>query len=123
MTGALQLVSWHGLTVTHEDEKQIVTPSERLLVELRRLEWVKGLSEETLTAITNKAERVEFHSGEVVIEVGSEITHVYFLITGRMQARIYDTIGKETLQHVFVRGSVVGLFSLADRSCYQLQAT
>ena len=69
------------------DEKPISPTSERLHAELRRLEWAKGLSEETLTAITNTADWVEFHAGDVVIEVESEITHVYFLITGRMQER------------------------------------
>src|SRR5215467_4103086 len=90
----------------------------RLRVDLRRLEWAKGLSEETLTAVMNTAEWAEFYAGEVIIEVESEITHAYFLITGRMQAALYDLIGKEIQKDTFVRGSVVGLFSLglSDRS-------
>jgi NTE family protein len=99
--------------------------SERLQVELRRLEWAKDLNEETLTAVTNVADWIEFHAGEVLIELESEITHVYFLITGRMQATLYDLLGKEIQQDTFVRGSVIGLFplGLSDRSHLQVQAT
>lgn len=98
---------------------------ERLHVDLRRLEWAKGLSEEVLTAITNTAEWVEFHAGEVVIEVEAETTHVCFLVTGRMEATLYDLLGKVIGKDTFIRGSVVGLFSigLSDRSHLQVQAT
>jgi NTE family protein len=106
-------------------EKPVSPTREQLHIELRRLEWAKELSQETLTAVTNTAEWVEFHAGEVIIEVESEITHVYFLITGRMQARLYDLLGKEIQQDTFVRGSAIGLFSLglSDRSHLQVQAT
>ena len=106
-------------------EKPVSPTTERLHVELRRLEWAKELSEDTLTAITNAAEWVEFRAGEVVIDVESEITHVYFLITGRMQATLYDLLGKEIQQDTFARGAVIGLFSvgLSDRSHLQVQAT
>src|SRR5262245_12402219 len=94
-------------------------------VELRRLEWAKALSEETLAAITQAAEWVEFHAGEVVIEADSEVTHVCFLVTGRLQAELYDFLGKEIQQDTFFRGSAIGLFSLGlpDRSHVRVQAT
>jgi hypothetical protein len=44
----------------HWDEKPIFPTGERLHAELRRLDWAKGLSEETFAAITNMAEWVEF---------------------------------------------------------------
>ena len=83
-----------------------------------------GLSEETLTAITNTAEWVEFHSGEVVIEVDSEITHVYFLITGRVQSTLYDPLGKEIQTDTFVPGLAIGLIALgsSDRSLLHVEA-
>jgi predicted acylesterase/phospholipase RssA/CRP-like cAMP-binding protein len=98
---------------------------ERLHIELSRLEWAKELSEDTLTAIMNAADWVEFRAGEVVIDVESEITHVYFLITGRMQATLYDLVGKEIQKDTFARGAVIGLFSVgsSDRSHMQFQAT
>ena len=37
----------------NSDERPVPPTSEQLHAELRRLEWAKGLSEETLTAITN----------------------------------------------------------------------
>jgi NTE family protein len=93
-------------------EKPVSPTGERLYAELRRLDWAKGLSQETFAAITSTAEWVEFRAGDVVIEVESEITHVCFLITGRMQARLYDLLGKEIQKDTLVRGSVIGLFAL-----------
>ena len=109
----------------YSDEKSVPPTRKRLHIELRRLEWAKELSEDTLTAITTTADWVEFHAGELLIEVESEITHVYFLITGRMQATLYDFLGKEMLHDAFARGAVIGLFSLglSDRSHLQVQAT
>ena len=109
----------------HSGEKPVSPTTERLQIELRRLEWAKELNEDTLAAITNAADWVAFHAGEIVIEVESEITHVYFLITGRMQATLYDSLGKEMQQDTFARGAVIGLFSLglSDRSYLQVQAS
>ena len=107
------------------DDRPVSPTGERLHAELRRLDWAKGLSEETFAAITSTAEWVEFRAGDVVIEVASEVTHVCFLITGRMQATLYDLLGKELQKDTFVRGSVIGLFALglSDRSHLQVQAT
>jgi predicted acylesterase/phospholipase RssA/CRP-like cAMP-binding protein len=109
----------------NRQEKPAPQTNQGLRMELGRLEWAKGLSEESLTAVANVAERVGFHAGETAIAVDSEITHVYFLITGRMQASLYDSLGKELQKDVFVRGSVFGLFSLglSERSHIQVQAT
>ena len=106
-------------------KKPVFRTSEQILVDLRRLEWAKGLSEETLMAITNASEWVEFHADEVVIEVDSEITHVFFFLSGRIQAALYDLLGKEIQTDTFVRGSVIGLFSLglSERSHLRAVAT
>jgi len=106
-------------------KKPVLRTSEQILVDLRRLEWAKGLSEETLMAITNAAEWVAFHADEVVIEVDSEITHVFFLLSGRLQAALYNSLGKEVQRDTFARGSVIGLFSLglSERSHLQAVAT
>ena len=44
---------------------------------------------------------------------------------GRLQATLYDSLGKEILEDTLVRGSVIGLFALglSDRSHMQVQAT
>jgi NTE family protein len=106
-------------------EKPISPTGERLQAELRRLDWAKGLSEETFAAIASTAEWVEFRAGDAVIEVESEITHVSFIITGRLQAALYDSLGKQILKDTLVRGAVIGLFAvgLSDRSHMQVQAT
>jgi NTE family protein len=77
------------------DEKPARPTIEQLRVDLRRLDWANGLSDDTLTAIANTAEWVEFHTGEVILEVDTEITHLYFLITGRVQSTFHDSLGKE----------------------------
>ena len=110
---------------SQRNEKPISLTRERLHAELRRLDWAKGLSEESFAAIASTAEWVEFRAGDVVIEVESEIAHVSFIITGRLQAALYDSLGKEILKDTLVRGSVIGLFALglSDRSHLQVQAT
>jgi NTE family protein len=98
----------------NRDERTVPPTVERLKVDLRRLEWAKGISEETLSAITNKAEWVEFHAGEVVIEIESELTHMYFLITGRVQSTLYDSLGKEVQKDTFVPGLAIALLALGS---------
>lgn len=88
---------------------------EQLRVDLRRLEWAAGLSEKTLTAITKTADWVEFQTGEVVIDIDSEITHMYFLITGRVQATLHDSLGKVVQTDTFVPGRAIGLIALGSR--------
>jgi predicted acylesterase/phospholipase RssA/CRP-like cAMP-binding protein len=109
----------------NSNERPVAPTRERLHAELRRLDWAKGLSEETLAAIASTAEWAEFRAGDVVIEVESEISHVSFLITGRMHATLYDLLGREIQKDTFARGSVIGLFALglSDRSHLQVQAT
>src|SRR5262249_1810393 len=107
------------------ERKTVPQTRAQLHLELPRLQWAKGLSDETLTAIEDTAEWVEFHAGEVIIEVEADITHVYFVITGRIQATLYDLFGREIQKDTLVRGSVIGLFSLglSDRSHLHVEAT
>jgi hypothetical protein len=55
-----------------------------MCAELRRLDWATPLSEETLTAVSDAAEWVEFRAGEIIIGVDTNVIHVFFLITGRL---------------------------------------
>jgi len=106
------------------DEKPVRPTIEQLRVDLRRLEWATELSEETLTAITNTAEWVEFHTGEVVIEIDAEITHLYFLITGRVQSTLHDSLGKVVQTDTFVPGRAIALIALGstDRALLHVEA-
>jgi predicted acylesterase/phospholipase RssA/CRP-like cAMP-binding protein len=106
------------------NEKPLSTIAD-LDVELRWLEWAKELTEESLTAIINAAEYKEFQPGEVVIQLEAEITHIWFLVTGRFQATLHDDLGKEIQAYTFVRGSVLGLLSRgsSNRSHLQVEAT
>ena len=106
-------------------QKQVPRSSEQILVDLRRLEWAKGLSEETLMAITKAAEWVAFDTDEVVMQVDAEIIHAIFFLSGRLQAALYDSLGKEIRKDTLARGSILGLFAigLSERSHVQAVAT
>ena len=106
------------------DEKPVRPTIEQLRVDLRRLDWALGLSEDTLTAITNTAEWVEFHTGQVVLEVESEITHMYFLITGRVQSTLHDSLGKEVQKDTIVPGLALALVAIgsSERSLLHIEA-
>jgi CRP-like cAMP-binding protein len=105
--------------------KPVYPTSEQIVVDLRRLEWAKGLSEETLMAITKAAEWVALHTDEVVIQFDTEITHMFFLLSGQLQAAMYDWLGKELQKDTLARGSILGLFSLglSERSHIEAVAT
>jgi predicted acylesterase/phospholipase RssA/CRP-like cAMP-binding protein len=111
-------LSFEENEMDNSDERSVLSARERLHSDLRRLEWAKALSEETLTAIATAAELVEFRTGEIVIDVDTDITHVYFLITGRVQSTLYDLLGKEIEKDTIVPGQAIGLIALggSDRS-------
>jgi predicted acylesterase/phospholipase RssA/CRP-like cAMP-binding protein len=102
----------------------MVPDQERLCAELRRLEWARQLNEEVVQEIASSAEFVQFQVGQIVIELDSEIDHVYFVISGRLEGVLFDRLGKVLRRDILWRGSVVGLFSvlLPDRSHLQVEA-
>jgi predicted acylesterase/phospholipase RssA/CRP-like cAMP-binding protein len=97
---------------------------QRLCVELRRLDWARQLKEEVIQDIAASAELLESQAGQVIIELDSEINHVYFVVAGRLEGTLFDQLGKEIHRDTFRRGSVVGLFSvlLPDRSHLHVEA-
>ncbi len=97
---------------------------DRLCIELGRQEWARQLKEEAVQDIASAAELMEFQAGGIVIELESEVKHVYFVIIGRLEGVLYDRLGKEIHRDFFRRGSVAGLFTLllADRSRLQVEA-
>jgi CRP-like cAMP-binding protein len=109
---------------TKSDEKPGRPPVEQVHVDLRRLQWAVGLSEETLTAITKTADWVEFHTGQVVIDVDSEITHMYFLVTARVQSTLHDPLGKVVQTDTIVPGLAIALVALGstDRALLHVEA-
>ncbi len=106
------------------DKKPVRPTIEQLRVDLRRLDWARELSEDTLTAIMSAAEWVEFHTGQVVLEVESEITHIYFLIIGRVQSTLHDSLGRELQKDTIVPGLALALVAIgsSDRSLLHIEA-
>ena len=102
----------------------MIHDQDRLCIELKRLEWARQLTEEAIQDIASAAELMEFQAGQTVIELESEVNHVYFVIIGRLEGALFDRLGKELLRDFFGRGSVAGLFSLllTDRSHLQVEA-
>jgi predicted acylesterase/phospholipase RssA/CRP-like cAMP-binding protein len=96
----------------------------RLRIELQRLDWARQLKEEVIEDIAASASLMEFLAGEIVIELGSEIKSVYFVVAGRLEGALFDRLGKKIHSDTFQRGSVVGLFSvlLPDRSHLHVEA-
>src|SRR5687767_5121152 len=90
----------------------------RASAELGRLEWAAELGVDTLAAFEASAEFVVYDAGSVVIEYDVEPTHVHFVVSGRLEAELFDPLGKRIQEGAFVRGTVVGLFgiSLSERS-------
>jgi predicted acylesterase/phospholipase RssA/CRP-like cAMP-binding protein len=97
---------------------------QRLCIELQRLDWAHQLKEEVIQDITASAEPAELQAGQVLIDLDSEINHVYFVVTGRLAGALFDRLGKEIHRDILERGSVVGLFSvlLQDRSHLHVEA-
>lgn len=85
---------------------------ERLCVELRRLEWARELHDAAIQEIASVSTLVQFQPAQRVIEFGSEVHHVYFIIGGRLEGVLVDRLGRELRRDVFWRGSVAGLFSV-----------
>jgi predicted acylesterase/phospholipase RssA/CRP-like cAMP-binding protein len=96
---------------------------ERLHAEVERLVWAKGVSESALQEIVATAEYVEVAAGERLVALDTEMTHVYFILRGGVEAVLYDPLGKEVLRQSLTRGDVVGLLSIAlpDRSSIEAQ--
>ena len=112
------------MSTTTETTPPAVHDQERLCAELRRLDWARQLPEEVIREIASTAELVQYQAGQIVIALDSEIKHVYFVISGRLEGVLVDRLGKVLKRDILWRGSVVGLFSvlLPDRSHLQVEA-
>lgn len=83
-----------------------------ILAEVRRLPGTQELSEESPNALLATARYVAFETGDKLLEVDAELTHVYILIRGRVHVTVYDPLGKKVLRQTPSRGDVVGLFAV-----------
>jgi predicted acylesterase/phospholipase RssA/CRP-like cAMP-binding protein len=97
---------------------------QRLCIELQHLDWAHQLKEEVIEDIAASAKLMEFKAGQVLIELDSEVSSVYFVIAGRLEGTLFDQLGKQIHHDTVQRGSVVGLFSvlLPDRSHLHVEA-
>jgi hypothetical protein len=80
---------------------------QRLCIELKRLDWAHQLKEEVIQDIAPSAKLMEFQAGQVFIEFDSEINHVYFVVTGRLEGALFDRVGKEFLRDAFQRSGAL----------------
>lgn len=97
----------------------------RLQIELHRLEWAQGLDDAVVAEIAAVGLVTSFAAGRVVIESDTVVERVYFILSGQVEAVLFDRIGKELRRELCRRGSVVGLFSLLleERSYLRVEAT
>ena len=110
--------------MNRSEDKQVRPTVEQLHVYLRRLEWAVGAKRRNANRNTTAAEWVEFHIGEVVIKLDLEITHAYFLITGRVQSILHDSLGKALRPILSVPGRAIALIALGltDRALLHVEA-
>ena len=78
---------------------------DRILVELRRLAWSTGMSDEAIRDIAEAGEYLQFKEGDVLHRAHEKLTAVLFIVNGRLQATGLDLFGKEAIQKYLVRGS------------------
>ncbi|TWU30831.1 patatin-like phospholipase family protein [Novipirellula artificiosorum] len=100
-------------------------PKERISIELKRLPWAKDLSETALREFAEVGEWVQYQAGDYVHRAEEPMKFVYFIVSGRLQATLFDSLGNQILEKSLVRGSVFGLFSvaIADQSRTNVVAT
>ena len=83
-------------------------------IELRRLPWSNGLSDETIEDFSESAEYLQLQQGDVVHRADQQLDAVVFVVNGRLQATVLDLFGKPVLDRVLARGGAFGLFSVAN---------
>ncbi|XZE19521.1 patatin-like phospholipase family protein [Pirellulaceae bacterium SH449] len=79
--------------------------------ELRRMAWAKRLDESTLFQLIHTAKVETFEADEVVMDVGSPISHVHFVVNGRFRVQLMDAHGRSRVNAVVVRGGAIGLLA------------
>lgn len=99
--------------------------NERTIVQLKRLPWTKGLSEAAIEDIASAGDYVQFQDGDFVHRADETLTAVFFVVSGRLLATVMDLFGNQVLEKTLTRGSVFGLFSIAqpDQANTNLVAT
>lgn len=75
-------------------------------MEVQRLGWAQGLTEETLQEMLAACEILDFEAGQRVLEVGEPITHAHFLIRGQVAVTLYDAVGKEVFRSIAVTANI-----------------
>lgn len=90
------------------------SPDELKIIGLKRLPWTKGLSEAAIVDIAKAGEFVQLQEGDFVHRAEETLTAVVFVVSGRLRASVMDVFGKEVLERPLLRGSVFGLFSIAQ---------
>ena len=96
------------------DELNDEAQRDRILIELRRLAWSKGLSDEAMSDIAQAGEYVQLQEGDVVHRADEKLAAIVFIVNGRLQATALDLFGNAVLQRYLVRGGAFGLFSVAN---------
>jgi hypothetical protein len=75
---------------TAETAASATTSGARQSAELRRLDWARALSGDALCAIEACGEFATYDAGQILVEFDAELTHVYFVLAGRLTAEINE---------------------------------
>lgn len=109
---------------SHRDLQSELELRALAVAEWRRLEWANGLPEESIELFFNQAELVALRRGDVLADLKSELTHAYFVVTGRLSVELYDLFERPIERSSFGRGNIVGLLALmsSERPLMQISS-
>ncbi len=84
--------------------------------QLAEIKLFKGLSNDQLARIEAAGELVEYDIGDTIFEEGNKGTHVYCLVSGRVEISLaLGSTSEQAPVHTATPGSVFGEFVLFDK--------
>lgn len=89
---------------------------DRIVTELKRLDWTKGLNEEAIDEIAKTGEWVQFNEGSFIQHAYESQDSLFFIFYGRLSVTTKDIFGKILFERFMMKGAICGLFSLAQQN-------
>ena len=122
--GRYHWVNFRENDMDNSGEKPISLTRERLHAELRRLNDKRAQRGNVHGDHESRLSGSSFAPGTWSLKSNQKSPTCPSSFTGRLQATLYDLLGKEIQKDTFVRGSVTGLFAvgLSDRSHLEVEA-
>ena len=95
---------------------------ENIKTNVRRLPWVRGLSEATVLDLLETAEPISLPEEEAIETKENGVVSVFFIVTGRVHVKVYDSLGHLVKQDWLTSGRVLGLLAIGVDDHSKLEA-